>query len=404
METIRKRIRKDYAPLTVSVSLSCLSSGSPVTQVYDAAANPPEYVPDRAVTPTVLQPVVTAAASDGSWAQHQCNSLLANMKWYVNGVDITTLNDWTGKFGIDTVGGTRGALTIYRNLTPSERLSMHFEAELVDNRLGVTHPIVTDAILLSTVDKSLDSYSISIGEATAIYYNPFLDKLHLYEYKVSQGLIAASPALRTAALDENAYLRTIPISLFQGATQITTGYTVRLFRVVNANTLTEITASDENEVNAITLTGVTLDLRMVTKENYMIKAYIGAVEVARIQFGVSRLIQGFSCTPTNDSAILPGQTARYDQAMVDSEGKSVECPESIIAIVWYTTSAYKTDVRHNEGGHTVFQLADTGVGDSYNDDWLDIFAEAIQKGAYSVATDESDNAFTDESDNVFIIN
>lgn len=402
METARKRIRKDYAPLTVSVSLSCLSSGSPVTQVYNAVLN--EYEPDRSVTPTILQPVVTAAASDGSWPQPYANSLLANMVWKVNGVDITTLADWAGKFSIDTVGSTRGALTITRNLTPSERFTLHFEAELVDNRLGVIHPIVTDEIVLSTVDKSLDSYNISIGDATAIYYNPFLDKLHLYEYKVAQGKISASSAARTAAMDENAYLRTIPITVFKGPDAITSGYTIKLYRVVNATTFTEISASDENEVDAITATGITLDLRLVTKENYLIVALIGTTEVARIQFSVARLIQGFSCTPTNESAILPGQTARYDEALVDSEGKAVECPESIIAIVWYTTSAYKSDVRHNEGGHTVFQLKDTGVGDTYTDDWIDIFTEAIQKDAYSIAEDENGNTWLDENDNVLIFN
>ena len=104
METIRKRIRKDYAPLTVSVSLSCLTSGSPVTQVYNAALN--EYEPDRSVTPTILQPVVTAAASDGSWPQPYANSLLANMVWKVNGVDITTIASWASLFSIDTVGST----------------------------------------------------------------------------------------------------------------------------------------------------------------------------------------------------------------------------------------------------------------------------------------------------------
>lgn len=402
METSRKRIRKDYAPLTVSVSLSCLTSGSPVTQVFNAALN--QYEPDRSVTPTILQPVVTAAASDGSWPQPYANSLLANMVWKVNGVDITTLADWTGKFSIETVGSNRGALTITRNLTPVERLTLHFEAELVDNRLGVTHPIVTDEIVLSTVDKSLDSYNMSIGDATAIYYNPFLDKLHLYEYKVAHGLLSESAAGRTAATDENAYLRTIPITVFKGPDKVTSGYTIKLYRVVDQNTFTEITASDENEVNAITNTGITLDLRLVSKENYLISAFVGTTEVARLQFSISRLIQGFSCTPTNESAILPGQIARYDEALVDSEGKAIECPESIIAIVWYTTSAYKSNVRHNEGGHTVFQLADTGVGDTYTDDWLEVFTDAIQKDAYYIATDEDGNTLTDEDGNVLLIN
>ena len=155
METSRKRIRKDFAPLTVSVSLACSTAFSPVTQVFRAASS--EYEPDRSITPTLLQPTVIAAADDGSWPTPNSNAMLANMQWFANGVDITTLNDWNGLYTIDTVGATRGGLTIFRNLTPAERLSMHFEADLVDNRLGVTHHNKTDAIVLTTIDQSADA-------------------------------------------------------------------------------------------------------------------------------------------------------------------------------------------------------------------------------------------------------
>lgn len=399
METARKRIRKDFAPLTVSVSLHCQSAGSPVTQVYNAALD--QYEPDRSVSPTILQPVVTAAASDGSWPNPYANSQLANMKWYENGVDISTIPAWANKYSIDTVGSTRGALTIYRNLTPTERLSLHFEAELVDNRLGVTHPIVTDEIVLSTVDKSADSYGLSIGESTSMFYNPFLDPLLLYDYKLAQGLRQASAADRAAAAaDPNSYLRTIPITVFQGPNKLTSGYTIELYRVTNVNTITKLNA--EKEVVAIAASGITLDLRVISKANYMIKALINGTEVARLQFSVERLFQGFSCTPTNDSAILPGQTSRYDQVLVDSEGKAIECPESIISIIWYTDSAHKTAVRHNEGGHTIFELAKTGIGDTSNDDWLEIYTDAIQKNAMAFAVDENGNTLVDENGNPLI--
>lgn len=401
METARKRIRKDFDPLTVSPSVHCQSAGSPVTQVYNAALD--QYEPDRSVSPTILQPVITAAAADGSWHTPHANSLLTNMKWYENGVDISTIPAWSGKYSIDTVGSTRGALTIYRNLTPTERLSMHFEAELADNRLGVIHPIKTEGIILSTIDKSADSYGLSIGEATAMYYNPFLDPLQLYDYKLAMGLRQASAEDRAAAAaDPNSYLRTIPITVFQGPNKLTSGYTIELYRLTNVNTITKLSA--EKEVVAIEASGITLDLRVISKENYMIKALINGTEVARLQFSVERLIQGFSCTPTNDSAILPAQTSRYDQVLVDSEGKSIECPESIIAIVWYTDSAHKTAVRHNEGGHTIFDLAKTGIGNTYTDDWLEIYTEAIQKDAMAFAVDENGNPLVDENGNPLIFN
>ena len=56
--------------------------------------------------------------------------------------------------------------------------------------------------MLTTVDKSEDTYGLSIGDSQIIQYNPFLDKLLLYDYKVANNLISASTANRNAALDE----------------------------------------------------------------------------------------------------------------------------------------------------------------------------------------------------------
>lgn len=400
METVRKHIRRDFAPLTVSVSMACSTTGSPVTQVYNAEEG--EWEPDRSVTPTVLQPVVHANAADGSWPTPSANSELANMKWYANGVDISTIAAWNGKYSIDTVGSTRGAITIARNINPGEVIALHFEAELVDNRLGMTHAIKTDPVILSTVDKSFDSYGISIGEGTSVWYNPFLDLLYRYEYKVAYGKISASPAAQSAATDKNSYLRTIPINVYKGADIMTSGYTVKLFRVNNQNSFTELSTGDE--ILAISTSAIQLDLRLITKANYMIIAYVGNTEVARIQFSVARLYQDFSCSPTNDSAILPTQSARYDVASVESEGKVVECPEAIIAITWYTDSAYKTAVQHNEGGHTIFELSKTGVGSTHTDDWLEIYMQSIQKEAHCIAIDENGDTLVDENGDTMIFN
>lgn len=400
MNTSSKRVRKDFEPLSTSPSLVCSSSFSPVTQVFNAANG--EYEPDRSVTPTVLQPIIIANAKDGSWHHRHANEYLTNIVWYVNGVNITTLNDWQGLYEIDTVGATKGTLTIYKNIPPGQKVSLHFEAELLDNRLNALHPIKTDSIILSTVDKSEDSYGISIGKGTAITYNPFLDKLYMYDYLVGCGLQAPSSAARQAALDENAYLREIPINLFKGATKLNSGYTIKLYRVNSLNSLTEL--AEELEVVSIQPTAIVLDLRIIKKEDYMIKAFVGAVEVARIQFSVAREVQAFHCTPGNETDIMPSQKQRYDVAQVDSNGKVVEHPEAIIAIVWYTDTAAKAAVRHNEGGHTIFDLGKTGIGDTAADSWLETSTDASLKEAHSIASDDQGNIFTDENGNIFIFN
>ena len=177
---------------------------------------------------------------------------------------------------------------------------------------------------------------------------------------------------------------------------------MKLYKVNSASSITEVSASDY-EVVSISTTGIVLDLRLITKADYMVKAFSGATELARAQFSVNRLWADFKASPCNETSILPNQTARFDQAQVDSEGKKIECPESVIKIVWHTATAAINDVEHNEGDITVFQLSKTGVGKDYPNDWIDVFLEAQQKEEHKVATDGTD-VFTDEDGNILIFN
>lgn len=401
METGRKRIRKDFAPLNVAVSVACATPASPITQVYNSENG--QYEPDRGITPTIIRPEVIASASDGSWKDPHSNQFLADMKWYVNGKDISTLNDWQGLYSIDTVGSTRGSITIMRNILPNEKVTLRFEAVIADYRLGVNIPVVTDEVVLSTADKSGDTFSLSLEEDQIIRYDPFLDRLHLYEHKVAQGLISASEANRQAAIDENAYLRTITIALHKGRSIITSGYSVKVFRITGTKTLTELSAGTD-EVVSISSTGITLDLRVVTKSDYLVVAYIEGETVGQIQFSVNRVYRKFTCKPTNGTSISPNDTMRYDQAAVESDGQIVECPGRVIKITWKTDTLAKTGILHNEGEKTFFELSKTGIGNTYNDDWLETITEAELKGAYEFATDENGNYYTDENGNKLIIN
>lgn len=401
METARNRIRRSFAPLNVSVAIACDSAYSPLMQAYKAATQ--EYEPNRLLSPTVIRPIITASAPDGSWPVASANASLANLKWYVNGVDISTLSDWVGKYTIATAGSTRGSITITKNIAPGNNITMRFEANLVDSRLGVTIPIKTDEVVLSTVDVAEDSYSISLSEDKNLRYNPLWDKLHLYDYKVAHGIISASASEEAAAKDGNEYKRVIAFNVYQGGTKLTSGFTVKFYKVNSASSITEVTSSDY-EVLSISTSQIELDLRLITKADYMIKAFISNTEIAKLQFSINRVWADFSCRPSNETSILPDQTERYDEAQVDSEGKKIEYPGNVIKITWYTDTAEKTAVQHNEGGTTVFQLEKTGIGKDYSNDWIDVYIEAQQKEAHSVAIDESSNVLTDESGNILIFN
>jgi hypothetical protein len=402
METSKKRVRIDYAPLNVAVSLVCLTSGSPLTQVFNAKAN--TYEPNRELTPTVIKPNVTINANDGSIKTPYGNSMLASMKWFVNGVDISTLDEWKDKYTILTDGSNRGSIQISKNVEVSKVYSLHFEGEIADNRLGANVPIKTDSVNLSTTDKSETDYSLSVLEDPVILYNPFLDKLLAYDYAVAHGLVTASSDARDEALDVNAYERTIPIYLYHGADLSENEYTIKVFQINSDKTETEITAADDNEFNEIAYDHITMDLRMVTKADYVIKAYVDDKKVDQWQFSVGRVYPDYRVRGTNGTAIAPTDTERYDKAMVDCDGHIVENAENIISILWYTATAAKSKVQHNEGGETLYTLESTGIGVNYDDDWLDEWTESEQKEQYAVALDESENEITDESGDTLIIN
>jgi len=401
MESGKKRIRLEFAPLNVAVSMVCITPNSPIVQVCNTLIN--QYEPDRTLTPTVLLPQVVASASDGSWPEPHSNSSLADIKWLSDGVDIATVADWNGKYEIGTTGSMKGALTIKRNLSPNERISLVFKAVLVDQRTGINYPIETDPIVLSSSVKSQDQYSVGIGDSQIIQYDVFKDKLAIYDYKVAHGIVSASAAAQLAATDENAYIRKIPVTVFRGEEPVTSGFTLKYYHVNSDLTLTDLIASDD-EVISFDNTQITLDLRLLTKADYLIKVSVDNREVTQIQFSVNRVYQAFTIRPTNGIAISPSDTERADTAMVDCDGNIVECPEAMLRMVWKTDSSTLTGKIHNEGQKTVFLLSTTGIGNNYTNDWLDVYVEAEHKVAHSVATDENGNAFTDETGTDLIFN
>lgn len=397
----RTRIHRDYAPLNISVAIKCDSAFSPMTQVYNPESA--EFEPNRILSPTVIRPVVNASAADGTWPDHSANSHLAGLKWYVNGSDIETLASWQGQYRLEYSGENRGSLTIYKNIQPSEVVSLHFEANLVDTRAGLTYRIRTDDVILSTIDKAKDSAGISLGDASNIRYTPMLDKLSLYEYKVAHQIISPSSAAEQACRDGNEYDRVIPIEVYNGGSLITSGYTIKLYKVVSAADVVEVTAND-HEVVSVSNTAVHLDMRLITKADYLIKAFIDGQEEARAQIAINRVHPQFSISPVNESGILPTQIERYDEVQVISNDRVVEYPGHSLKIVWYTDTAAKVNVQHNEGGTTIIDLKRTGLGSDYTNDWLDIYVEAVQKPAHCVAASSDGDIYTDENGNILIFN
>jgi hypothetical protein len=320
------------------------------------------------------------------------------MKWFVNNTDITTLPAWTGLYSVNDTGDNRGAITILRNIPVEEKVELHFEAVIPDTRLGINVPIKTDKILLSTLDRVDDTYQLSIGDDPVIKYNPFYDKLLMYDYKLSNGMDAGQ---RADAIDSNAYERTISLLVTKGTVPVTTGYTVELYRITG-QTLTLLSNADM-EVLSISLTSIVMDLRVIEKGDYLVLIKEGAKEVARQQFSVARVYPSFSIEPASGVSINPGETLHRNIAMVHFNSEIVRIPEPILRMVWYTDTANVTAKEWQEGSKVVVDLTRTGIGDTYLDDWMDIYVAAEQKKAYYGLTDGTNN-YTDTAGNIYINN
>lgn len=400
IESEKKRIRKEFQPLTIAVSLKIMTPNSPASQVYNPVSN--EYDPDRGVTPLVILPEVVANAADGSWDKPYANSLLAGMNWFVNGENISSVSSWSGKYSIDTVGDTRGAITISRNVATGESFELYFDGVIADTRLGINIPVRTGTVMLTTMDKSEDTYGLHIGESQIIQYNPFLDRLLLYDYKVANGLVSSSASNRNAALDENSYERTIPLMVTKGVNEITSGYTVELYQVNGLSSQTRLTTAN-HEIVSFSLTSLTMDLRLIEKGDYLLLVKVSGEEVAREQFSVNRVYPKFTCVPASQASVNPGEILHRNIAMVQWNGEVVPVPAPIVRMVWFTDSSSKTEVQWQEGEKAVVMLDETGIGDTYLDDWMDVYIKSEQKKAFSLLTDGTDE-YTDSDGNIYINN
>ncbi len=401
MAKVTNRARRIYSPLDVSVAVVCTSPLSPFTQTTDGVS----YFPDRTLTgyECVAYPQVNASAKDNSWDNKQSNGSLTNMHWYVatgtEWKDISSISEWSGKYEIDTsTYRTRGSLTIKRNLPSNGTQQLRFEADIYDYRTEQLIHIIAEPVTLYTVDKGADTYGMGILTDTDISYNPFLDQLALYDYKVANGLTTESTSARSACFDGNQYERHIPIEVYKTKNKITSGFSVELYRGTSTK-LAASTASAPNEVISISTSEIVLDLRLVEKESYTIKAKIDGTLIAQFQFTASRFYPPVSQPKfVNQADIEWGKIFRGNTAIVEYNGNVISFPNRLLEMQWSTLAtngATKTTKEWQEGNSCRYRLDDTGLGISEND-YLEEYVEYNHRPANQYLIDE-DDYLTDEN-------
>lgn len=387
MITTQKKFRREYAPLTVAATLRCDTPGSPMAQVYDAiCTDGVQYTPDRGLTPTVLMPEVVASASDGSWPSGNCNDRLANVKWWANGTEISQDPAWAGKYSISTAQDeTRGMLTIIRNIAVGETVDLYMTAVLPDTRTGVNIPVRSDSITLYTTAKGDDAYSIDFPDGDLILYDELNDLLSIDDYAKANGESGLTASQRNDVVaSKRSYRRDFGVTLRRGHNVIAAdSVTLRLYEVDADGALTELTPgrSLAYSLPSAADAKIALDLRLVERGTYMLKAFAGEREVARRQFCIDRVKESLDMTMINGGSLSESDTMRTNMAIVtDTRKRTVKYPERLLSMKWYSNSASKGEVLHDSGQIGTVILADAMDA---SDSSLEISCKAEYAGAYS---------------------
>ena len=365
MKVVQKRIRRQFSPLSVIPYIQVF--GSAQTQVFRAVSQ--AYEPNRTLTPTVIRPEVSVYDPDGVFGNGTANKKLGSIKWYVNGVDVTTTQDYTnGLYTIDLSDSTmRGSLSIKKNVSPETRIKLRFEAILPDTRTGQNLAVSLDNILLTTQDVAPDKWTVELDCPTEVLVNP----LSMAEQMV------------------------ITPNLFRGPDwmpRTSEGISFLLYSMNGSNRVPVTTYELVSFVQGV----VVLDLRLIQKKDYLLSVlWNNSVEIASVQFSVMRSYPHVKAEMVDYGDILPEQQVIYAKAIVHSSTGVVADPGKYYTIEWHTVSSFG-DVSHNQGEMAEIDANRAGMGTS----GVDVYYTIDEKEAMKVATDSAGEVYTVDNEPV----
>ncbi len=389
--------RRTYAPLTVACTLSCSTPLSPYTQLYRDG----EWEPDRTLTPCGIRPEVSASASDGTWQNKDNRQLMAGMKWYVDGTDITTLADWRGKYEIVQTGTERGTLLVKRNLPEGESHALSFSCVLPDTRTGQNVALRSEDVVLRTQGVSEDKWTLECGSGTVLPYDVTKDLLLRYDYMKSHNI--DTQLTEATAKDGNGYLRRVPITLRRGTKTVTDGVTYRLKRI-DVTPAVDV-PSGRGELVSLNASGAVFDLRVMPQgATYSCEAIVGGKTVASgTLFTLVRYHPAVTVLPSNDGDLLDGQTERWDRAVVRLRNSDLTCPELVLGLGWYCDTAYETEHFLGYGQEVKFEMEDLRVGTGTADSWMEVYLDYDYKEEMK-ALESGGVVMTDGDGSVLVFN
>lgn len=429
---LSNRIHRDFQPLNITAGIRVLSSSSasPLTQSFDAMTG--EYLPDRTLTPTYILPDISMVANDGSMNDASGNpvpytnaDLITSsdmMHWYVDGKPISEVFD-AAEYTIETTGkydsalgvNTRGMLTLKKNIPETESHEIYFDGYILDKRTGHNVHAVTKKYLLNTVAAGTDDYHIVCTDPPVFLYNPFMDKLLLFEWKRSRGLDTGTDT-EDSVKDGRSFIHTWNFVLKGGTTTVDgSKYTVKLLDPNDNDN--EIGVDRKKGVVELTTTSLTVDVRMFTSRSFKVAAYRsdkeGTTTLVATLTVTARTIKpdfdakivcngGTAATDTHHSNMVKITTNSISGSTIDDI--ELECPDAYFDFVWKAVTASNTEgVEVGTGSEVTYSLASIGIAnDSDNADYTeDVYGDF--KEPLAVAEDDEGNALYDSYGNMLVL-
>lgn len=428
----RSHTRIKFTPLSIQCKLTVLSNESPVTQNYDALTN--TFDPNRALSPTLILPVVTAIDKDGLLVSTVVNRLLSvdtgDLLWKVNGKPIGEV--WglpsSSNYEINTqASDTRGSLKLYRNIPADESYTLTFVGKFVDWRTGAVIEVQSDNLLLSTTMAFPDELGLTIS-TDRFEYDPLQDHKLLYDYLKAR--ITAKEDDYTAALAELTPLLSMEPGKFYdtelkafalvGTSTVETaedltelGLSVRVVRKGQSTALVPKSA-DAPELISIEYPVIKFDARQIDENAYVIQLLQGSAVVAQQDFAIIRKLTMPSANwtkPFFGTDISAGMEFYRNKAFVARDNSmQIPYPELYYLITWYTqrwsqsgaTPVYKDAVRWQLGKYLFAEVSRIGIGNNIKESVFDVYFTVEAHAKAERITDENGNYLTDENGNYLI--
>lgn len=370
---VKNTIRKTFAPLLITRHYEVI--GSALTQVFKSTEV--VYEPNRAITPTIIIPMISVTDPDRIYPTGVANKVIGDIKWYVNGVDVTTTTDYSnGLYSIDkTDTASRGCLTVKKNVPSELPLLLMFKAKLLDTRRNILIDIIIADILLISQTVSTDKFTVELDKPVEYIFNPLS--------AASNNVVFTAKAFRGEDLILNN----------------ATGVTFSLLKKIGA-AFVVCTSTNCPELISGAVGAYTLDMRLIGKEDYQISMFKDAIEVASVQFSIVRQYPVFDLEMMSFGDVLPRQAVIPARAVIQTRGDVIVSPGLYFSIVWHTVTTTKGDITHNMGEMAEIPSDKTGI-DASN---CEIYCEVFEKPAMKIVANSTGVAYGNSTGVTYICN